>query len=281
VTAAKRLKQLIMPPQPFDELAAGYDATFTETAVGRALRAIVWSRLERLFPAPRRILELGCGTGEDALRLASAGHDVVAIDASPRMVQIARHKAESAGHAVRLQFHAARMEDVGSVVPGQCFDGVLSNFGAINCVPDLQLLARSVAARLSPGARLIWVVMGRHVPWEWGWYLSRGEWAKAWRRLERRGVPWRGLTIAYPTPAAVRRALDPCFTVDRIAPLGVVLPPTYAAAWLERSPRALRALTRLENLAHECAPVAFCSAFLSDHYIVEATRSASHSDVQT
>ena len=31
--------------------------------------------------------------------------------------------------------------------------------------------------------------MGRHVPWEWGWYLARGEGGKAFRRLRRDGVP--------------------------------------------------------------------------------------------
>jgi SAM-dependent methyltransferase len=81
----------------FKELAARYDADFTDTAVGRALRRIVWARLEQVFPSPRRILELGCGTGEDAVRLAQAGHDVVATDATPAMLDVAREKARRAG----------------------------------------------------------------------------------------------------------------------------------------------------------------------------------------
>jgi len=71
------------------------------------------------------------------------------------------------------------MEDIGSFADGDVFDGVLSNFGAVNCVQNLQALVADVAHRLAPGAPLLWVVMGRHAPWEWVWYLMRGQWAQS------------------------------------------------------------------------------------------------------
>ena len=69
-----------MSGHAFDELASTYDATFTDTIVGKALRETVWARLEQTFRSSRRVLELGCGTGEDAVRLASSGIRVVATD---------------------------------------------------------------------------------------------------------------------------------------------------------------------------------------------------------
>jgi SAM-dependent methyltransferase len=258
----------------FDELASEYDATFTESAIGKALRAIVWSRLEHVFIASGRVLELGCGTGEDALRLARRGIEVVAVDASSRMIQVARQKAQAKDshngedRVARVEFHCLPMESLGSTLDAQAFDGVLSNFGAVNCVADLPALAAIVAARLRPGAPLVWVVMGRYVPWEWLWYLLQGNWTKAWRRLNRRGVSWRGLNILYPTPAELTAVLRPHFAICRVAPLGVALPPSYAGKWLERRPRLLKTLTRLEELAQRWSVL----ASLSDHYIVEATR---------
>jgi hypothetical protein len=62
--------------------------------------------------------------------------------------------------------------------------------------------------------------------------------------------------------------LKPYFAVKRVSPLGCVLPPSYAAAWLNRSPRALTALTRLELLAQRSTAL----AGWSDHYILEANR---------
>jgi SAM-dependent methyltransferase len=252
----------------FDDMAGTYDATFTDTQVGRALREIVWSRLEEVFRPSRRILELGCGTGEDAVRLASHGVRVVATDPSSQMIQVARRKALIGNCQERIEFRCLAMEDIGSFAADDVFDGVLSNFGAVNCVQDQRALVADVAERLAPGAPLLWVVMGRHAPWEWLWYLMRGQWRKAWRRLRPGGIEWRGLTISYPTPAQMRSLLLPHFAITRLAPLGVALPPSYASAWLDRSPFAARVLTRLERWAQRSSML----ASWSDHFIVEAVR---------
>lgn len=254
--------------RPFDDLAAGYDETFTDTALGRALRRHVWLRLDASLGSCGRILDLGCGTGEDALHLARRGARVVGIDVSAHMVQRARQKAYSAGCAAQIDFRCLPMEDLGAALAGECFDGVLSNFGALNCIGDLRGLIAGVAGKLAPSGRLLWVMMGRHVPWEWMWYALRGDWRRAWRRLPAGGAKWRGVTISYPTPAEMRRLLSPWFGVSRVSPLGIALPPSYAADWLERSPATLAVLSRLESLAHRCGVL----ASLADHYIIEATR---------
>ena len=77
----------------FDTAAAGYDQTFTGTRLGRWLRARVQEHLARCFAAGDRVLELGCGTGEDALWLAARGIDVTALDASRRMLEVAAEDA--------------------------------------------------------------------------------------------------------------------------------------------------------------------------------------------
>src|SRR5512136_207054 len=108
-------------------MAVRYDAEFTDTAVGGALRGIVWSRLARVFRPTQRILDLGCGTGADAIHLAMAGVSVVATDASPKMIAVARDKARQAGCLDRIEVESIRMEDVARSFNGPCFDGVFSN----------------------------------------------------------------------------------------------------------------------------------------------------------
>lgn len=251
----------------FDSLARRYDSDFTDTAVGRVLREIVWSRVADSFGASRHVLELGCGTGEDALALARMGMKVTATDASAEMIAVAQEKIQRTG-IEPVELHRVPMEGIAASLGGRSFDGVFSNFGAINCVSDLPSLAASLAGLLSPGAPLLWVIMGRRVPWEWMWYLLRGDTHKAWRRFQKNGVEWRGLRISYPTPAAVIAAIEPYFEVKRVSPLGCVLPPSYAAAWLNRAPRVLSVLTRLEWLAQRSTAL----AGWSDHYILEANR---------
>jgi SAM-dependent methyltransferase len=251
----------------FDDLAVAYDTTFTASALGRVLRALAWERLDAVFGGAGRVLEIGCGTGEDAVRLALRGTDVLATDPSPSMLRVAAEKAKHLRCAERIEFRCMPMERLGDLA-GERFDGVWSNFGAINCVPQLETAVAKLASLVVPGAPLAWVVMGRHVPWEWAWFLSRGDRQRAFRRRRDGGAIWRGTRIAYPTPAELGRMLAPYFAETRRAPLGFVLPPSYASGWLERRPRLLAALARVERAAQICHPL----ATLADHYIFEARR---------
>lgn len=250
----------------FDDLAYDYDASFTHTALGARLRELVWERCNALFDRGRTVLELGCGTGEDAVRLAHSGVRVVAIDPAERMLSVARAKAVV--HGKPVEFHCMPMETAPQAFARRRFDGVFSNFGAVNCVTDLATLVRDLADICHPGARLLWVAMGRHVPWEWAWYAVRGQPRKALRRWRTDGVEWRGHRIRYPTPRELAGILMPQFAITRIAPLGCILPPSYAGAWLERSPRALAAMVAAERWMQRYP---LCASF-ADHFIVEAVR---------
>ena len=258
----------------FEGLAAAYDAVFTASALGRSLRALTWERLDAALSASRRVLEIGCGTGEDAVHLALRGVHVLATDPSPSMLRVAAEKAGKAGCAARIEFRCMPMERLGAELAGERFDGLWSNFGAINCVPQLDAVVAEVAALLEPGAPLAWVVLGKDVPWEWAWFLSRGNARKAFRRRQRGGAVWRGMRIVYPTPAELTRTLAPYFAPTRCRPLGFALPPSYAAGWLERRPRLLAALTQVERTAQRCPPL----AALSDHYVLEARRLPARDD---
>ena len=252
----------------FDGLAQAYDASFTASALGRSLRALTSERLDAALARCGRVLEIGCGTGEDAIHLALRGVDVVATDPSPAMLRVAAEKAKRMGCDRRIDFRCLPMERLGAELAGERFDGTWSNFGAINCVPELDRAVTGLASLLDAGAPLAWVAMGKHVPWEWAWFLARANPRKAFRRQRTGGAVWRGVRVVYPTPAELERTLAPYFTATRLAPLGAILPPSYAQDWLANRPRLLAALTRAERAAQRCSPL----AALADHYILEARR---------
>jgi SAM-dependent methyltransferase len=238
---------------PFDRVAARYDADFTSTPIGRVLRSRVWAHLD--FRAGEHVLELGCGTGEDARWLASRGVRVLATDISEGM--LAQARAKSAGNPL-VQF---QRQDANALALSGVFDGALANFGAVNCVADLGGLGSRLADVLRPRALLVAVVMPPFCLWESAWYAIHGDLARATRRWRPCVATVAGarLPVWYPSARRLTRALQPWFDVRHLEGLGAVLPPPYVSR---------RAPTWLERL-DEHAPLGH---LWSDHYIAVLER---------
>ncbi len=122
---------------PFDVLADTYDEVFTRSLIGQAQRAQVWRVLERAFSHGQHVLEINCGTGEDALFLARRGLSVLACDSSPRMIAVAQSRKAIEAPSAAIEFRLLPTEQLNQLSREQ-FDGAFSNFGGLNCVEDLE-----------------------------------------------------------------------------------------------------------------------------------------------
>ena len=151
---------------PFDAVADEYDARFTNSLIGRAQRESVWLEMDRLFRPGQRILDINCGTGVDALHLAARGIHVVACDASPEMVAVARRRLEASPCRDRVDLRILAIEQIGELEKEGPYDGVLSNFAGLNCVADLRRVAHDLARLVRPGGKAILCLFGRLCLWE-------------------------------------------------------------------------------------------------------------------
>lgn len=119
----------------------------------------------RIGATRQRILDLGCGTGTFARRLAAAGHDVVAIDPAPAMVDHARRQP-GAGAVGWLAC------DLGGLPPGAPFDTVVMTGHAFQCLltdADVDATLRGVRRVLAAGGRFLFDTRNPRVePWR-GW----------------------------------------------------------------------------------------------------------------
>jgi SAM-dependent methyltransferase len=266
----------------FDAVAETYDAEFTQTRLARLLRGRVWAVLP--FTAGQHVLELGCGTGEDALWLAQRGVSVLATDTSSTMLAVAARKLDShsAGpHDGRPSVGVAsaattfERQDANDLRVGGPFDGAFANFGVLNCVADLRQLAARLPLRR--GARFVAVVMAPFCAWETAWYLLHGDVQRATRRWQpgaTADIGGQRLPVWYPSPRTLAHAFAPRFVLRHTEGLGTLLPPSYLSHLLEPRPgctrpayqsRLLEAAARLDGRV----PLGYLWA---DHYVAVLER---------
>lgn len=235
----------------FDGVAGSYDASNAANPVLQAMRTRAVSLLREQVAPGARLLELGCGPGTDTRVLLGAGYSVTAIDWAPAMAAAALVSAADASCAADLTVHQLGIHELGQLAP-LTFDAAFSNFGPLNCVPDLEDAARLIAARLRSGGLLVASVIGRVCPWEIGLFLWRRDRRRALIRFERGfvPVPLAGRTVwtRYYTPAEFERAFAAAgMTRVRLRALGLCTPPPYLEGLAVRRRRLMSALQWLDD----------------------------------
>jgi len=126
-------------------LSYGQDQRWKKRLVNLAGRA----RPER----SRRALDLATGTGDIAFRLAEAGWDVVGLDVTRRMIELAREKSAAArGNRGAPDFLVGDM--LALPFPAASFDVVTAGYGLRN-VPDLATAIDEIHRVLKDGGQAL------------------------------------------------------------------------------------------------------------------------------
>jgi SAM-dependent methyltransferase len=149
--------------------------------IGRPQPAIV--RLAQAGAIEGSVLDVGCGTGEQALFLAARGHALVGVDLAPAAIAKARTKAEERGiDATFVELDALRLDRL-----GRTFDTAL-DVGMFHTLEDEERrpYAASLAAAVRAGGRCYLLCWSERNDWGFG--------PRCVSQMELRGTftePWR------------------------------------------------------------------------------------------
>ncbi len=217
----------------FDAFAAHYDDLVEPNPLHAHLRRRSLAWLEQAFSPGMRVLEIGCGTGTEALHLARCGVEVTAIDISEEMVRNAERRAREADLHDRIHVLNASSAEIGARFGKAAFDGAYASFGALNCGPRLDEVAQALAFVLKDGGVFAMSVISRPCAWE----IMAGTIGlnprKGFRRLHDPTVmdlaPGAPLEIHAYSERDLRKAFSPSFRIERLEGWLVVLPPPYLA----------------------------------------------------
>lgn len=115
----------------YDSVGSDLDAVVRQNPINAWMREVSRVEVLRVIRPRATLLEIGCGTGADAIYFASLGHRVIALDISAKMVEISRAKVRAAGLDERVIVLRGRLKDVVSELARSVdwpFDGAYANF---------------------------------------------------------------------------------------------------------------------------------------------------------
>lgn len=233
----------------FDTAALRYDETFTSSVIGKLQRRYVYQHLSTLLKEStfKKILEINCGTGEDALWLARQNFDVVATDVSPAMIAVAQSKEK----LDNLRFQKVDINELPTDFKNQQFDLIFSNFGGLNCLSEIQLelFFKNASQLLTENGKLALVIMPKNTLWERFYFLAKAQFKSISRRTKGSlivNVDGQSVITYYYNPKEAIGFADYYFRFKTVHPIGLFMPPSYLESFIKNKTRLVVVLNALE-----------------------------------
>ena len=251
----------------FDNAALNYDLTFTNTVIGRSQRDLVYRHLSSILRknTPAKVLEINCGTGEDAIWLGEKGCEVIATDISSKMIEVASRKTKR----TNVRFLQADINKINTYFEPNSVDFIFSNFGGLNCLsPDeLSSFMKNATSLLKPKGKLALVIMPKNTLWEQLYFLLKLDFKSSFRRKGANAIAnvnGEKVTTFYYNPKDIVNLAHLNFDLQQSRPIGFFIPPSYLEPFFKNKPQLISLLQLLEK---RITNVSWLSKY-ADHYFI-------------
>jgi SAM-dependent methyltransferase len=194
------------------------------------------------------ILEINAGTGSDALFFAQSGYKVTALEISPEMVNKAQKKIRNQKLENQITFIQKSFEDV-SQIEGE-FDYVYSNFGGLNCTPNLLEVVHQLLSKLKSGGKTTLTILPPFTLWE-KLHVLKGDFKTA-RRRKPDGpsvarIEGETFNCWYYNPKEIIDSLNGLVSEVSVTGLCIFVPPSFIQSFPNKYPRIFKLLTKIDQ----------------------------------
>ena len=208
----------------YNEIAAGYDAVLQGDESNLVLRRRVQEKLLSLLPSGW-VLDFGGGTGLD-LAWMTARYQVAFCEPSTAMREKAIQYNNDILHSDNIAFLEGPATDFHTWDKARPFpqhvDVILSNFGPVNCIPDIDCLFSRLAMVIKPGGHCLLSLLDLGFRKRLQWHRRNALLSllpgRPFVMYLRQGAEQQ--TVYLHTPAVVKKAAAPYFNYCSHEPLG-------------------------------------------------------------
>ena len=216
----------------FDSIAFNYDHHIYDNLVNNYLRERSITLMKTYFPPSRRLMEIGSGTGTETLEMLKDGYEITAVDISENMNSILKKKAMEAkvSHLLRtLTVKASDLINYEEEFIHKPFDGLYSNYGALNCEPDIESIIEIIHKIVKPHGKVVLGIFNKFCLIEMTAHMIGLKPRRVFERFSTK-IPEgssRFCIDVYPySPAYLKRLFLKRFDIEMIYGCPVILPPS-------------------------------------------------------
>ena len=260
--------QFALVAEAFTRQSSNYDQYEEGNHILKWMRQQVRNHALEFLKPGDKILELNSGTGIDAEFFANKGFTIHCTDLSDGMVEQMKSKFSSGKFSAKTTIQKCSFTELNKIGDKK-FDFIFSNFGGLNCIPDLNEVTKFFPSLLNNKGKVCLVIMPPLCPWELIQSL-RGKFKFAVRRLNKNGtlanIEGIIFTTFYFTPGDVMNKLGKNFKLQKLEGLAVFTPNPQMTNFSKKFPRLIKALNKLDEK--------FAGSFplnrIGDHFILTA-----------
>ncbi len=235
----------------FSEKAKVYDSYGMSNIIVKYSRFIIRKNILRNLPTKGKILELNGGTGSDALYFVKKGHYVHLIDISKGMIQKSKSKISSPEIEKRLKIERKSFENLEDL-PRKEFDYLFSNFGGLNCTPNIKSIIKQFPYVLKDHAYVTLVIMPPICPWElfnifWNPKMSLRRLPSLFGAPISANVSGIKFLTYYYSVNKIRNLFDSQFKVISLKSISLFSPPSFLDYFPIKYPKLFKKLLQIDN----------------------------------
>ncbi|MEM0117488.1 MAG: methyltransferase domain-containing protein [Conexivisphaerales archaeon] len=245
----------------FDSASEEYDFTIGNNWINTWIRKRSLSLLFSLITPSSMLLDVGCGTGEETLKVANRCRKVVAIDISKRMIEILEKKVRVHGLQNKVSPYvlpASEISKLEGIYGAQSFDIAYSLNGCLNCEPRLDVVSESLAKLIKPDGFFVCSVRNSVCASEMLSHLLTLQISKCTPRKKQPvmvSVGGMDVPAFYYKPNEFASSFRPWFRVKKFFALPAVLPPAYLSDYFVRLGAVGRLAEILDHIFASITPI--------------------------
>jgi len=245
--------------EAFDSASEEYDFTISHNFINTWIRKRSIRELLQLVKSRDVLLEIGCGTGAEAIQISRNVSQIIATDISQGMLNLLRQKimAKKLENILPVQARAANISSVASLVDGGKVRIAYSFNGALNLEPDIDRFPLELCRILESAGYFVCSVRNIFCLSETMAHAAVLQIDKiAPRKKQPTMVSVGGIDIPafYYSTSLMSRLFKPYFRLRKMVGLPAFLPPAYLNDYCIRFRPVTSVLERLETVLAESFP---------------------------